>query len=168
MISVSNGKLRRKKNCFGPIRSLFSFSIARKIRGKNSFKQIDENISWIRDTFIIFELPTFWRFKSYVGISQSKKTLSNLVIAPKCSTFITLFSTVTTFCTDTPVQAKYCTLGTGKGFQLPTIFLVIVVVFVLKLKRQHVYFCCFLTVSQNCGSLSSNSRDFLSTRSLWL
>ena len=98
---------------------------------------------------------TIFFFKSYIGISQSKKTLSNLVIAPKCSTFITLFSTVTTFCTDTPVQAKYCTLGTGKGFQLPTIFLVIVVVFVLKLKRQHVDFCCFLTVSQNCGSLSS-------------
>ena len=122
--------------------------------------------SWYIYNFELQHFDDFF-FKCYVGISQSKKTLSNLVIAPKGSTFITLFSTVTTFCTDTPVQAKYCTLGTGKGFQLPTIFLVIVVVFVLKLKRQHVDFCCFLTVSQNCGSLSSNIRHFLQ-RQLWI
>ena len=49
MISFSTGKLR-KKNCFGPKRSLFSFSTdqTEKNLWKKTVKQIGENIDELR------------------------------------------------------------------------------------------------------------------------
>ena len=110
--------LSRKKA--SPLITFFAQTL--KCNTKVTFEFLNPNI------FTKLSIVTF------ASVNSLKKTLSNLVITPKGTTFITLFSTVTTFCTDTPFQAKYCTLGTRKGFRLPTIFLVIVVVFVLKLK----------------------------------
>mgnify|MGYP007048719791 CR=1 FL=1 len=61
MISSSTGKLR-KKNCFGPISSLFSLSTAklRKIRGKNECKNWWQKLVKTSDGYVICTSFSWW------------------------------------------------------------------------------------------------------------